>query len=524
MLDVNEAKSVRPWDDTVDSLSYRSAFWVTVGSAAVILILTMPRLIYVGDAISIRDGTVALLRDGDLSVPAAVAERFGERGQYFYYNEEKGAWYSKYGPLNVLLYLLPLLVEWLVAGRLGYFHELTPAGVARQCLILNAYHVILALCVVVYLFQTARRYSRQPWLVCGFTLAVCFGTFTWNYLRAQTVEVFQLLFFTGLYYHLTLCGPSARDVNTRRGLHHAMSLVFLGSLVLQKLVFGVLMPIVALFLLAAYREPGEGTWAALAPRRFVRQVGTAVLTIGLPLVLIAALALAANGYRFGSPFNTGYTQFERERQLLVDPSEGLVGFWVEPRKSVLLHFPLLGFAAIGAVWFARRYPVDWFFALFSFLAIYLASSFFVNWRGNWCYGPRYLLPVLPVLSLPVLALLDPAFGLFRAGRYAMMALMAGILAWSVWNQWWANRLEFFTPFRVEAQFEPVRTPEIAAYFQQPYWVIQRDLVAFKGGGRPFPPLEDTRSRLHAAQPRELERVVRGLTVGNVFWLDLWLRR
>jgi hypothetical protein len=38
--------------------------------------------------------------------------------------------------------------------------------------------------------------------------------------------------------------------------------------------------------------------------------------------------------------------------------------------------------------------------------LFLITSAFTNWKGSACYGPRYLLPVLPLVSLPFVGFVD----------------------------------------------------------------------------------------------------------------------
>ena len=78
--------------------------------------LTMPAEEYYGDATSVRIAAVTLINTGKWAVPADST--FAERGQFFYQNAS-GNWYSKYGILNMLLYVPILQLEKCVMGELG---------------------------------------------------------------------------------------------------------------------------------------------------------------------------------------------------------------------------------------------------------------------------------------------------------------------------------------------------------------------------------------------------------------------
>jgi hypothetical protein len=501
----------------------RTAFCTVQVAVAVLLVATMPRFIYPGDPVTIRESTRSLLQTGDISVEPQVAARLGERGQYFFYNEARDKWYSKYGLLNSVLYVPPLWAEQLVVGSLGPLDQMNEAEYWWHCLLLNSYNILVSLGISIYLFRISRLYARNPWICGMFVLSVLFGTFAWNYLRAQAVEIFQVFFFCGLYYHLMIC----RRLGVQRdeaapslgyGCHLWLVMVYLGLLVLQKLVFAVLMPVVALFLLLADHHGSESI-AVFLLRRVRHDAARVVLHIVLPMLLIGGITMAGNWYRFGAPFNPGYTQWTPESVLFTSPWAGFIGYWADPQKSLPLYFPPLVLAAAGLWWFLRRWAFDWLFALCSFLTLYVACSCFVNWSGNACYGPRYLLAVLPVLSLPALALVDrrgnPSNSLRRIG----LLLMVAALLWSGHNQWLINRLEFFTPIRSMFQFAELKSPEVAEYFRAPFWVNNGDLIAFRTGKGPFPPLQAARAEVPAPQYQVFENITGELAVGNLLFWD-----
>jgi hypothetical protein len=80
--------------------------------------LTTPAGEYAGDAASVRIAAITLISTGKWAVPADQASTFGERGQYFYQNAS-GNWYSKYGILNMLLYVPILQLQKCGTGKLS---------------------------------------------------------------------------------------------------------------------------------------------------------------------------------------------------------------------------------------------------------------------------------------------------------------------------------------------------------------------------------------------------------------------
>ena len=123
---------------------------------------------------------------------------------------------------------------------------------------------------------------------------------------------------------------------------------------------------------------------------------------------------------------------------------GLHGFAVTARGSVFLHFPLLVLALAGYPSLFRKRPLETVaMALFT-LALLVLNSRFRNWQGDAAYGPRYMLPVLAVASLPALEALGWIRTRLRPGRASPPPpLVALVLLASVRLQLYVNALPFF---------------------------------------------------------------------------------
>ncbi len=144
-----------------------------------------------------------------------------------------------------------------------------------------------------------------------------------------------------------------------------------------------------------------------------------LLTFGIPLLFGALGVLAFNVARFGDPFQSGYTGVQRfSTPLLI----GVAGLTISPGRSLFLYAPaLLGiFPALPRLWRRHRPETALTFAVsLSYLAFY--GRWFM-WHGGVAWGPRTLLPIVPLLSLLLAPLLD---GLRGAGRWAF-GLLAGL--------------------------------------------------------------------------------------------------
>ena len=151
----------------------------------------------------------------------------------------------------------------------------------------------------------------------------------------------------------------------------------------------------------------------------------------------AALALGYNFLRFGSLFETGRLAHEKHPSIPLwgNPISGLLTLLVSPGKSILLYSPpiVLGFAGIRWLW--RHKPQIGFIVVAASVVLVLFISTISFPGGDWCWGPRYLVTLVPLwaLAFPYV----PLQGGWRRGLVtgiAGLGLIVQCLALSVENQ------------------------------------------------------------------------------------------
>lgn len=437
--------------------------------------LTMPAEEYPGDAHAVRAETVTLLNTGQWAVPADLAVTFGPRGQYFY-EKANGNWYPKYGVLNTLMYAPALALEKIATGSLEVDSD-------SRLLFLNLFNVLLSGVTALYLILLAQRYTKSRAIISVFVLASLFSTFWWNYLRTQTFETYHILFMVAFYYHFVSALDVQQSDNDERkpDIQFLLAAIYLGAFCLSKTVYVALLP-------AVIAVSARGTMSILFAKR-KNSVRRQLLFFWLPAGLFLCLLAATNWYKFDSPFATGYTQWEEERNLfsVANVLPALWGFLFSPHHSVFLHFPLLFFALAGWPVFFKKHRVDAIAAALFGLALLLVNSAFTNWSGQSAYGPRYLLPVLPLLCLPFIEYMEWLKCLPKMAKSVLAVGTTAVLAYATLLQLCVNTLPFFFCYTFKDVLDDTLFSEPATYLRSHnFGTINRDFLLFKlGYASPF---------------------------------------
>jgi len=151
---------------------------------------------------------------------------------------------------------------------------------------------------------------------------------------------------------------------------------------------------------------------------------------GLP----AAVLLAAyHAFCFGTPFTVAnafqHEIFSREGLLLGvfgRPNAAVAwGLLFGPRRGLFLLSPVLLAGLAGGLLLARRKEQRAAAAVFvlTFLVYWLANASFEHWHGGFSLGPRYLVPALPFLCLPLAAVFQRLPRLTLAAAAVSLALV-----------------------------------------------------------------------------------------------------
>lgn len=490
---------------------------------AIFHVVTMPGSTYPGDNFAPRAACVSLLTTGDLGIEASARPELEsflrQKGQYFFERVESGKLYSKYGIGNTILYLPPLLAERFTSGKIGF-----QSGTTSLLIWLNLWSIVLTLIATIFLYRIVSLYTERPLIRVGFILVLYYGTFVWYYLRSPSLEIFQIVPFLGFTAHLLSFlraregeGGTEQEIGSGAGSaairHLLRASIWLGALVLVKLFFVILIPVVWFFALTAGTRTTSlrDRWRRNCSGTGMRQLIRPLL---VPTVAIVALVLIVNQIKFGSPFTSGYGQWlgadgrSHDHFGLTYLGQAFTSFLFRSgNANVFIHVPPLLVALFGIPAFLRRYRPEALFLLAVAGVIFLGVSCFSSWAGEWCYGPRYLLPIALIGTLPRIEVGEWLMKAPRRVAAPIVLIIGAILFWSFGMQVRINSLHYFTFHRTRAYFATFQNPEISRYYGNLFHrgMLHRDLIRYRNGNGEFPPATILREMVPPEVRGEVDR-------------------
>jgi hypothetical protein len=131
-----------------------------------------------------------------------------------------------------------------------------------------------------------------------------------------------------------------------------------------------------------------------------------VLSISIGLIFV----FLYNYFRFGSPLETGYNlawklahsnQFEFWSMYRIP--QAFFGLLFSPGKGLLFFSTTVVIAFLGLKTLFNQYRKMYYFIILVSSIYLLVFSLNFAWHGSiWSYGPRYILPIIPFLYLPII--------------------------------------------------------------------------------------------------------------------------
>ena len=290
-----------------------------------------------------------------------------------------GQYYAPYG-IGPALYSVPFYVvgptvESVLGGQIGRSDSLRKAAVAAGSTVVAAASVWLV-------FSFAWALSGN--LVSAVLTALAFGfsTMLWPYSKFGFNAPLATFCVVGGVYGVWVGGRSTRPLMVLCGG------VGLGCafLVRHELAL-VTVPV--------------GCWLLLESGWDWRRALKSIAIVAIPVAAALLVAAYYNHARFGDPLDTGY---------LRDATAGFGSIWtggwgllVSPGGSVFLYSPLLILGLWALVDLFRQDRRTAFLFGGVVLTLFCFYSTLAHWDADRSYGPRYLLPGLAFLCVPLVS-------------------------------------------------------------------------------------------------------------------------
>lgn len=213
----------------------------------------------------------------------------------------------------------------------------------------------------------------------------------------------------------------------------------------------------------------------------VRERNAWALALGLGTLAVVGL-LASQWWRFGDPFESGRLgRYGHWR----DPFEGLLAMLVAPGRSVWIYSPPLVLAALAWNELRRRDPDTAYFVLAVALVRLVLVACRSDWRGGWGIGPRYLVPIVPFMLLPLIVWLERWRELAWPRRWASIGVIAGATAMQAWLaihaifqvMWALNREHGRTRYWEVSDWQLDAMPAVA------FWRLEQPTLDFMLAGK-----------------------------------------
>lgn len=431
------------------------------------------RITYPDDEIVFQT-TQSLVEDHDLSI-AGIPKRSGERadrpnGTFGWGLGRDGQRYGFFGGgLSVVaipFYALadatvervPELWRYAVRSDLFTFHQ---RGLEADWLrlVVSVSNCFLTPLGAVLLGLWLRALGHGARVSLAMAAIYAFATTAWPYSRTFLSEPLSAAMLLGAALAVT------RWRQERRARHLWIAAALAGISVHVHVLNVLAIPCVFAYALGLGRASKDSWIRSLTEHRRTWIIAALLCALGLALLGLS------QWWRFGSPFETG--RFDHYGHW-VWPFEALLTIAIAPGRSLLIYSPPLLLALWAWPALRRRDPATACFILALTLTRLLFVACRSDWHGGWAIGPRYLVPTVPFLLVPLAGWLErwPSRstlqrGLASAGFIGSAGLQAWLSAHSVFQVYWQlNREHGRERYMFVSDWSLPAMPPVAFWQQQ----------------------------------------------------------
>jgi hypothetical protein len=339
---------------------------------SLIYFLTVKGFLGISDTDRSVDTAKAIVENGHLSI--GVSEVKGPRVEpaEHYYVTKDGKKYSVYGVGLAFIFVPYVLLGKAIVALTGI-----PEILVTEFLI-SFYNIFFGAgtCALMFFVADLFKISKRTSIIMAFLLGL--GTACWRYTVWDFSEVTQMFFLMlSIYCVLKNTGKS----------------LIIGSfayscLILVKVVYVIYLPVFLLYIFFRNRQSK------------LKSIEYKYIFTFLPLIaLTSAFILLLNYMRFGEIFEFGYGEYARAFYISwVKTNVPKLLFGINTGIFIYNPVVLLGF--LGYLSFFKLFRKEAAF-FFSLIAINLTlTSMRYGWSGAWAWGPRYLVPFIPLWLIP----------------------------------------------------------------------------------------------------------------------------
>jgi hypothetical protein len=142
-----------------------------------------------------------------------------------------------------------------------------------------------------------------------------------------------------------------------------------------------------------------GVWVVGRTPGLLRSRILRLVAFGAPIATAVGIDLAYDVLRFGQPLGGPYS---------ADPLgfstpllKGVFGLLLSPGVGLFIYTPVLVVSILAFPWFLRQWKVEGalILALFAVRVVFFARYW--AWEGGATWGPRFLVPLIPLLLVPL---------------------------------------------------------------------------------------------------------------------------
>ena len=340
------------------------------------------------DEIAIFAVTESLVKHSSLSANQ-IAWVYHPGGENLIFPGPSGDLYSHKGVFTSLL-AAPLF--WLA------LHS-SSVGLVHASLLVNP---ALSASMAAMTHQLALRLGFSSRAGVATALSLSLGSLVWPYAQTLFTETgVAFLWLSALYLLIPSRNRPRRVlwVSLAGGLVGLSASASIAAAVMGPLMLGYL----ALHLTRTPRSGGSGEQPGRdleqkAPAEGRRPVWHCLFAFSAAFFAMLFLVQWLNYLRYGHWLSTGYA-LQSETLRLEGAGLAFFGLVASPYRGVIWYVPLVLALPPGLWWLSRRRPLEASLCFATLLAWLILFSTWTAWWGGVNWGPRYLVPLMPLLFL-----------------------------------------------------------------------------------------------------------------------------